>query len=93
MRASTRVTVVLGLVSLALLVGFAVTNGGQVIELDFWLWRWQGKAVFAIYAGICTGLVLMFLLGLPADLAARREREQLAQRLRRAEENPSTLED
>jgi hypothetical protein len=41
--------------------------------------------VYAVYAGIFVGLLAMFLLGLPADLAARGERQRLARRVRELE--------
>jgi hypothetical protein len=38
-----------------------------------------------VYGGIFVGLLAMFLLGLPADLAARGERRRLARRVRELE--------
>lgn len=76
---SSRIAVAIGaLVALALLVLFAVSNRGQPIALDFGVWSWQGDAVFAIYAGVCVGLIVMFAVSLPSDLAIRREHRRLA---------------
>ena len=68
------------LVAVALLVLFALVNRGQPIALDFGVWSWQGDAVYAIYAGICVGLIVMFIVSLPGDLAIRREHRRLARR-------------
>lgn len=70
---------------LVVLVLFATFNKGQVLALDFGLWTWEVDAIAAVYAGIFAGLAAMFLLGLPADLAARGERERLASRVRQLE--------
>ena len=74
-----------GIVASVLLVPFAIFNRGQSIGLDFGLWTWRGEAVYAVYAGVFVGLLVMFLLGLPADLAARGERQRLARRVRELE--------
>lgn len=74
-----------GLAASLLLVVFALTNRGQRVVLDFGLLEWRGEAVYAIYAGVFVGLLAMFLLGLPADLAARGERQRLARRVRELE--------
>jgi uncharacterized integral membrane protein len=76
---------VAGIVASVLLVPFAIFNRGQGIGLDFGLWTWRGEAVYAVYAGVFLGLLAMFLLGLPADLAARGERQRLARRVRELE--------
>jgi uncharacterized integral membrane protein len=68
------------LLAVVLLVLFALTNRGQPIALDFGVWSWQGDAVYAIYAGVCVGLIVMFLVSLPSDLALRREHRRLARR-------------
>jgi uncharacterized integral membrane protein len=68
------------LLTVALLVLFALANRGQPIALDFGVWSWQGDAVYAIYAGVCVGLIVMFVVSLPSDLAIRREHRRLAQR-------------
>jgi uncharacterized integral membrane protein len=67
-----------GLLAVVLLVVFALANRGQPIALDLGLWSWQGDAVFAIYGGVCVGLIVMFLVSLPSDLAIRREHRRLA---------------
>ena len=41
-----------------------------------------GDAVYAIYAGVCVGLIVMFVVSLPSDLALRREHRRLANRER-----------
>lgn len=74
-----------GIVASLLLVPFAIFNRGQRIGLDFGPWTWRGEAVYAIYAGVFVGLLAMFLLGLPADLAARGERQRLSRRVRELE--------
>ena len=74
-----------GTLAFALLLLFALFNRGQTVVLDFGLWRWRADAVTAVYAGAVAGLLAMFLLGLPADLAARGERERLARRVRQLE--------
>ena len=68
---SRRWALVAGIAASFLLVPFAIFNRGQGISLDFGLGTWRGEAVYAVYAGIFVGLLAMFLLGLPADLAAR----------------------
>lgn len=72
------------LLAVVLLVLFAVANRGQPIALDFGVWSWQGDAVYAIYAGVCVGLIVMFVVSLPSDLAVRREHRRLSQRERDA---------
>lgn len=67
-------------VTVILLVWFALVNRGQSVALDFGIWSWQGDAVYAIYAGICVGLIVMFIVSLPGDLAIRREHRRLAHR-------------
>ena len=78
------VAVLIGTAAAAALVVFALYNGGQPVVLRFGILTWRGEAVYAVYAGVFAGLVTMFLVGLPADLAARRERARLERRLRRA---------
>ena len=68
------------LLTVALLVLFALTNRGQPIALDFAVWSWQGDAVYAIYAGVCVGLIVMFIVSLPSDLAIRREHRRMLRR-------------
>ena len=82
---SRRWALVAGIAASFLLVPFAIFNRGHRITLDFGLWTWRGEAVYAIYAGIFAGFLAMFLLGLPADLAARGERHRLARRVRELE--------
>ena len=78
-----RIAAIVGaLVAVVLLVLFALTNRGQPIALDFGVWAWQGDAVYAIYAGVCVGLIVMFVVSLPSDLALRREHRRLANRER-----------
>jgi uncharacterized integral membrane protein len=67
-------------VTVVLLVWFALVNRGQSVALDFGVWSWQGDAVYAIYAGVCVGLIVMFVVSLPGDLAIRREHRRLAHR-------------
>lgn len=67
-------------VAVALLVLFALVNRGQPIALDFGFWSWQGDAIYAIYAGACVGLIAMFAVSLPSDLAIRREHRRLLRR-------------
>lgn len=78
------------LVTVALLVWFALVNRGQSVALDFGVWSWQGDAVYAIYAGVCVGLIVMFLVSLPGDLAVRREHRRLAHREREIAYGPRT---
>ena len=73
------------LVAVALLVLFALVNRGQPIALDFGVWSWQGDAIYAIYAGACLGLIAMFAVSLPSDLAIRREHRRLLRREQAAE--------
>lgn len=68
------------LLTVVLLILFALTNRGQPIALDFGVWSWQGDAVYAIYAGVCVGLIVMFVVSLPSDLAIRREHRRLLRR-------------
>ncbi|HUP00348.1 MAG TPA: hypothetical protein VM737_02350 [Gemmatimonadota bacterium] len=81
----TRLAIAGGALAFVLLFLFALYNRGQSLALDFGLWQWRGEAITALYAGICAGLLSMFLFGLPADLAARGERERLARRVRQLE--------
>lgn len=79
--------------TVVLLILFALTNRGQPIALDFGVWSWQGDAVYAIYAGVCVGLIVMFVVSLPSDLAIRRELRRLLRRegeatVERAAEGP-----
>lgn len=83
--ASRRWALVAGIAASLLLVPFAIYNRGQGVGLDFGFWTWRGEAVYAVYAGVFVGLLAMFLLGLPADLAARGERQRLARRVRELE--------
>lgn len=82
---SRRWALVAGIAASLLLVPFAIFNRGHRIGLDFGPWTWRGEAVYAVYAGVFVGLLAMFLLGLPADLAARGERQRLARRVRELE--------
>ncbi|HJU86462.1 MAG TPA: hypothetical protein VJ788_03735 [Gemmatimonadota bacterium] len=76
-----RVVAIVGaLVIVVLLVLFALVNRGQPIALDFGIWSWQGDAIYAIYAGACVGLIAMFAVSLPSDLAIRREHRRLLRR-------------
>ena len=72
------------LLAVIILILFALANRGQPIALDFGVWAWQGDAVYAIYAGVCVGLIVMFVVSLPSDLAFRREHRRLASRERDA---------
>lgn len=82
---SRRWALLAGVAASLLLVPFAIFNRGQRVALDFGLWEWRGEAVYAVYGGIFVGLLAMFLLGLPADLTARGERQRLARRVRELE--------
>ena len=76
-----RIAALVGVVvTVVLLIWFALVNRGQSVALDFGVWSWQGDAVYAIYAGVCAGLIVMFLVSLPGDLAVRREHRRLAHR-------------
>lgn len=75
--------VLAGLVAAAALILFALYNQGQPIVLRFGFWTWRGEAVYAVYGGIFLGLVTMFLVGLPGDLAVRRHRTRLDRRVSR----------
>ena len=78
-----RVALVLGLLlAVAVLVVFALYNRGNPVALEFGFARWGGEAVYALYGAVFVGLLLMFLVGLPVDLAARRERRRLERRVR-----------
>lgn len=80
--------IVLAVVALAILAGvvlLVVYNRGQAIVLELGVTRWSGEAVYAILAALFLGLVLMFLVGLPADLALRRQNRRLARRVRELE--------
>ena len=82
-EASGEIAAIVGaLLAVVLLVLFALANRGQPIALDFGVWAWQGDAVYAIYAGVCVGLIVMFVVSLPSDLALRREHHRLASRER-----------
>lgn len=70
------------ILAVALLVIFALYNRGNPIALEFGLARWRGEAVYALFGAVFVGLLLMFLIGLPADLAGRRERRRLERRVR-----------
>ena len=86
---SGRIVAAVGALSaIAALVGFALANRGQPIALDFGVWSWQGDAVYAIYAGVCIGLIVMFVVSLPSDLAIRRDHRRLAASERRAADAP-----
>jgi len=88
-----RAAVAAGVLAVLALWLFATFNQGHRIALRLGPWRWSGEAVFAIYAGMCLGMVAMFLLGLPADLAMRRERERLLRRLRSLEDAIDVADD
>lgn len=70
-------------------------NRGQEITLGIGGLQWRGEAIHAIYFATVAGLVLMFLVGLPADLAARKGRRRLEARVRdlegRLEDRPLPL--
>lgn len=74
-----------GLLAAVGLVFFALANQGQTLALTVGIAGWRGDAIVALYAAACVGLLAMFALSLPADLAARRERERLARRVRELE--------
>ncbi len=77
MRPARIVAVGGALVVVVLLVLFALVKGPAPIALDFGFWSWQGDAIYAIYAGACVGLIAMFAVSLPGDLAVRREHRRL----------------
>ncbi|HUP19165.1 MAG TPA: hypothetical protein VM778_04330 [Gemmatimonadota bacterium] len=77
MARSRIAAVLVGLAAAVALAVFALYNAGQPVVLRFGLLTWRGEAVYAVYAGVFAGLLTMFLAGLPADLAARRERARL----------------
>lgn len=83
------------LLAVALLVLFAIYNRGNPIVLEFGFARWRGEAVYALYGAVSVGLLLMFLVGLPADLASRGERRRLERRVRdlaaRADAGPRSI--
>lgn len=89
----SRLAVLIPVAALVPLVLFALYNRGQAIGLTFGVWDWRGDGVIAVYGGIGLGLVLMFLFGLPADLAARRERERLARRIAELEREAAVGEE
>lgn len=59
-----------------------VFNRGQEITLGIGAVHWRGEAIHAIYLAAVGGLALMFFVGLPADLAARKARRRLEARVR-----------
>lgn len=77
-----------GLLALAFVVATAIAvvlvvfNRGQEITVGVGAFAWRVEAIYAIYAAALVGLVLMFLVGLPSDLASRRERRRLEARVR-----------
>jgi len=73
------VAFVLATVAAVVVIAF---NRGQEIILGVGGLQWRGEAIHAIYLAAVGGLVLMFLVGLPADLAARKARRRLAARVR-----------
>lgn len=75
-------TAVGAVVVVGLLVVFALYNRGNPIVLEFGIARWRGEAVYALYGAVFAGLLLMFLVSLPADLAEHRERRRLERRVR-----------
>lgn len=80
--------VVLGLVALVLITlsfAFVIMNRSQPITINLGILAWRGQAVYAILAAGLLGLLTMFLLGLPADLRARSERQQLERKARTLE--------
>jgi len=89
LRPSKVVAIAGALVVVVLLVLFALVNRGQPIALDFGIWSWQGDAIYAIYAGACVGLIAMFAVSLPSDLAIRREHRRLLRHEHAAAERSS----
>lgn len=57
-------------------------NRGQPITIGVGPVAWRGEAIHAVYVAAVVGLVVMFLVGLPSDLTARRERRRLEARVR-----------
>lgn len=92
MSRRTVVTIVALVLAGAPIVVLGLINRGQRIVLDFGFVRWQGEAVVALYAALFAGLALMFLLGLPADLAGARERRRLARRVDELESERGNVE-
>lgn len=83
MTTARRLALAAGILAVAaLLVIFALYNEGNPIVLEFGLGRWRGEAVYALYGAVFAGLLVMYLIGLPADLTARRERRRLERRVR-----------
>jgi uncharacterized integral membrane protein len=78
------------LAPLVLAVLFAAYNRPQPIHLDLGFWAGRVEAVHAVFGGTVVGLLVMFLLGLPADLHARAERRRLAGRVRALERELET---
>jgi uncharacterized integral membrane protein len=78
------------LVPFVLAVFFAARNRPQPIQLDLGFWTGRVEAVHAVFGGALVGLLVMFLVGLPADLRARAERGRLAGRVRALERELET---
>ncbi|MFN2382774.1 MAG: hypothetical protein ABR559_00765 [Gemmatimonadota bacterium] len=74
-----------GAVAAVGLVFFALANQGQAIALTVGIAGWRGDAIVALYGAVGLGLLAMFALGLPADLASRRERDRLIRRVQELE--------
>lgn len=90
MRRRTLLAILAALAIAAALVVFGLYNRGNPVELDFGLVVWRGEAVLALYAAAFVGLAAMFLLGLPTDLAARRQLRRLQRRVEELEERADT---
>lgn len=91
MGRGTRFGLAGGVLAAVGLVFFALANQGQALALTVGLIGWRGDAIVALYGAVCVGLLAMFALGLPTDLASRREREQLAHRVRELERELARL--
>lgn len=72
----------------ALLAGlafaFAATNGAETVTVDLWLVRIRGVSLPAVVFGsVLLGMVIVFLVGLRADLRTRRTLRRYRRELER----------
>lgn len=76
---------IVGFVLLAgLAFAFAATNGSETVTVDLWLVRLRGVSLPAVVFGsVVLGMVVVFLVGLRADLRTRRTLRRYRRELER----------
>lgn len=83
MRAWSRL--VAFLLAAAFAFWFAVENVGQVVTVDLGLFRVRASLVLVVFVSVLLGMLVVFMVGLRADLETRRAMERYREMVEREE--------